>query len=58
MVATWFDDGILLPTSFEILVSDVINGYVLPIVRISINQLLPRGGYGFYKSQGPYVAHC
>ena len=41
MVATWlyqFDNGILLPTSFEILVSDVIHGYVLPIVRISIRK--------------------
>jgi len=36
MVATFFDDGILLPTSFEILASDVIHGYVLPIVRISL----------------------
>ena len=38
MVATLFDNGILLPTSFEILVSDVIHGYVLPIVRISLKR--------------------
>jgi hypothetical protein len=38
MVATLFDDGILLPTSFEILASDVIDGYVLPIVCITLKK--------------------
>ena len=33
MVAFWFDDGILLPTSFETLVSDVIKGDVLPVAH-------------------------
>ena len=33
MVAFWFDDGILLPTSLETLVSDVIKGDVLPVAH-------------------------
>jgi len=46
-------DGILLPTSFEILVSDIIEGDVLPVAHFSFRlrylRQPPREGIESYK---------
>ena len=48
MFAFYCGDGILLPTSFEILASDIIEGDVLPVARFSFEYFIltaaPREG--------------
>ena len=57
MVDLWLQpcsmNGILLPTSFEILVSDVIHGYVLPIVRISLKRFCHDKATDFIEANVP-----